>query len=225
MLRRTLDTSWTFAASSALSTSINMQVDEKQTINISKRKSSANSVETVVTVGANYAWTLRPSTVVSQRYSVTANSSTFAFDEDKSNLFRQSRLETEVNTLLAERAHLRLDHEFRFRDSGAYQTLGPGQGRGYAKDTDEVQQILEAETSYDVMASVEAFYKQRYDIRQVTQILTGSTSTRELLESTWGFDIKHTFTEGFDVKARAERVSSSNEPSYWKVRAAANRTF
>lgn len=225
VLRRTLDTSWTFAASPTLNTSLTMQWDERQTINISERKSSANSVETVLSVRASYDWNIRPTTKLLQRVTVNANSSTFAFDENKSNLFRQSQLETELTTLLSSRANLRFDHEFRFRDSGAFTSLGPGRGRGYAKDTDEVQQILEAETSYQVIPSLKAFYRQRYDVRDVTQIVDGTTSQRDLLESIWGVDVKHTFAKDLMFTLKLERVSSSNEPSYWKGQASANRTF
>jgi hypothetical protein len=225
VLRRTLDTSWTFLASPTLNTTLNMQWDERQTINISERKSSANSVETVLSVGAGYDWSVRPSTKLKQRVTINANSSTFAFDEDKSNLFRQSRLETELVTLLSSRANLRFDHEFRFRDSGAFTSLGPGRPRGYAKDTDEVQQILEAETSYQLIPSLLAFYRQRYDVRDVTQIVDGTTSQRDLLESIWGVDVKHTFPKDLVFTLKLERISSSNEPSYWRGQASANRTF
>jgi hypothetical protein len=225
VLRRTLDTSWTYAASPRLTTSLNMQLDERQTINISGRKSSANSVETVVQVGATYTWSIRPATSLTQRFNVNANSSTFAFDEDKSNLFRQSRLETEVSTTLAERAHLRLEHEYRARDSGAYTELGPGLPRGYAKDTEEIQQIVEAETTYRILESATAFYRQRYDIRDVTQIVTGTSRTTDLLESIWGVDVNHEFDEQFVFKMKMERTSSNREPSYWKGQASVNRTF
>src|SRR5690606_20223391 len=125
VLRRTLDTSWTFAASPTLNTTLNMQWDERQTINISERKSSANSVETVLSVRAGYDWSIRPSTKLTQRVTINANSSTFAFDENKSNLFRQSQLQTELYTHLSSRADLRCDHDVRLRESGADPSLGP----------------------------------------------------------------------------------------------------
>ena len=88
-----------------------------------------------------------------------------------------------------------------------------------------MQQILEAETSYQLIPSLLAFYRQRYDVRDVTQIVDGTTSQRDLLESIWGVDVKHTFPKDLVFTLKLERISSSNEPSYWRGQASANRTF
>ncbi len=196
-----------------------------QTIAIAAARANGNTDQTSITAGGRYTWTFNPRLELSQDITVTANSSTLPFDEDRSKLTRTSQLRSTLNARLGERILMSFDHDFRARDSGAFR-IDPEDGiRKYIQDTKGIQQVLNNEIRLAVHASVDLFYNQRYQFDTNKNLVSGAVNRDPRTEITWGGVFRHYFSADSSLNVDLKRLSSTREESDWRGQASVSRIF
>lgn len=202
--RQFLDLSAKYKPAPKFDTSLSLQRTNTRTVNIDAKSSGNNSENERYQIMATvtYLWSAR--TQVSQRYSISADYSQLAFRQEQNSLTRETKVSTQLSSTLSGRTELRLDHNFRFRDSGNY----TGTPRLYGRALTDTQQDLQVQTRYKIVEDLAVSLRQRMEVRRLKSLATGDVSRSLRLELIEGFNFNHSFSSGLSIDANFNRTDS-----------------
>lgn len=225
-LRTWFDAALKYDLSSRVDATLNIRWNGKEIVKVQSSQSANSTTDTDLRVGANYNWRIVDRVTFGQRYSVFAQSKELAFRDQESQLSRTSEVVSTLTSQVGERVDLDLEHKFSFRDSGRF-SIDPASGvRAYGKDREEDWQYLEVGTRYHILRGLADLHaRQRFEVRESRVLTSGQVTNRPKTELTWGTQFKHDIAEGFDLSGLIDRISSTQEPSYWLATVSLNRVF
>jgi hypothetical protein len=235
--RQLLDFTAVYNPGPKFDTSASIQRTETRTVNIRAAASGNNVVNERYQVLATLAYKMTPATRISQRYSISADYGFFVFAEDRNSLTRETKVTTQIASQVSQRLGLQLDHDFRFRDSGAYTRETPGSPRLYNRSLKDTQQSLSTTTRYQIIPQLTLQLQQLMENRW-SEPLSGSGAARisrtlrlDLVE---GAQFSHAFSSGLSLGGRFNRTDSYIElpgnprprkEQYWVAEVSVNKGF
>ncbi|MCC7143249.1 MAG: hypothetical protein IT349_14210 [Candidatus Eisenbacteria bacterium] len=198
---------------------------ETNTINIAAERSIGNATDTNYSISANYDYKLSPNVTFNQKYLLSAAYSVFDFREDSNRLVRSTQVTTGLNSRLGERATLKLEHRYTFKDLGSYVRLVQTDPRTYAKSNEENNQHLFVETRYEAMQGFEFHGSQKFEVRESTTLASGKVTRTERLDLLSGVSLDHQFSTLFSVRASVDRANKVPGKDHWRISASLDRKF
>lgn len=223
-LKQRIDFGFSYQLTPSVATVSALNWAKTSTVNIVADRAAANVDETSLSASGMYTWTVWNDSRIIQDLIINAASTTRPYAEDESQLRRTTSLRSVIDAALFARARLFLEHYFQFQDQGAYLVEGSGIRR-FLKDTESLTQRAEAEVRYAFRPGLEAFYRQKFEIRGSENVITEVVSKRLTTEIRWGGVFRHQIDPDFSFDVDFDRISSTVEASYWVGKARVSRLF
>lgn len=210
-----------------LDTRVTGQYQQRQTVDIPSANSAQSNTEDTYIVGSEVNCPLNPNLSINQKYTITADYSFYNFNENSNGLVRTSEIRTGLDSTVGEKIKLSLKHDYRFKDSGKYATLGPGLPRAYSKATQETYQYLEAQASYAFSEDFDIHSDEFLEVRRTSQVSAKNQPATIARRSQFsaGLGLNHKFSDDFSIQSKVDNYRSNSEPIYWQITASLNRKF
>jgi hypothetical protein len=214
-----------YRPSGRFQSSVSYRVDSKETILVDSLASAGSNLQEDYLLNAKYDAQLPASIRATQTFQVQASYRSYTYAPEDNSLARTNRVLTAVDMPLWGRTMLKLTHDFLNTDSGSYVYASYGGGRAYARAQERLQQKLQVTVLHDLTPEIYVRLDERFDITYLTAVVTGVTTRQDKLNLTWAFGFKKDFPSGFRVDAMVSQTSSTQEDTYWNIRAAAGMRF
>ncbi len=214
-----------YTPSDRFRSTINYRIDTRETILISSEVSAGNQLQEDYAIVADYAAQLPAAIQIKQSFQVQASYQTFVYSQEKNSLARTNRVVTALDIPFWTRTLAQFRHDFLKTDSGAYIYSAAGGGRAYARGIERVQQKLQVTVKHDLTREIYVKTDERYEITYSETVATGAQNRIDKLNFTWEVGFQKQFPSGFKVSAVAARTASTQEDSYWNIRADAGMKF
>jgi len=214
-----------YTPSDRFRSTVNYRIDSRETILISSDVSAGNQIQEDYAIVADYTAQLPAGIQAKQSFQVQASYQSFVYTQEKNSLARTNRVVTSLDVPFWTRTLLQFRHDFLKTDSGAYIYASSGGGRAYARGVERLQQKLQVTVKHNLTREIYVKVDERYEVTYSETVATQAQSRMDKLNFTWEFGFQKQFPSGFKVAAVAARTASTQEDSYWNIRADAGMKF